>query len=222
MDETRAASTKRTLPLILLAAVVQGWALYGLHHSIDGHRWPATDKAWLIALYALASYVPLTVQVLAEHARERICWILVGIVAVAFFYFGWHHGGWIAQGADSFGDAEGFFPLGLVSVVLWVHLMPFLQARLRTGHWRVPYSMLFSIAWRNCLLLAEAALFTGLLWLLLMLWAMLFSILEVRFFHELFSKPIFIYPVTSLTFGFALHLIGSVERITALILEQIL
>ena len=71
-------------------------------------------------------------------------------------------------------------------------------------------------------MLAEAALFTGLFWLLLFLWQMLFHMLGIDYFRELFEEPIFIYPVTSLTFGCALHLIGSIERLTAVVLEQIL
>ena len=41
------------LPFILLAAVIQGWSLYGLHHSLEFHHWPATNQPWLMALYAL-------------------------------------------------------------------------------------------------------------------------------------------------------------------------
>ncbi len=82
--------------------------------------------------------------------------------------------------------------------------------------------MLFTDAWRNKLVLAEAALFTGLFWLLLFLWQTLFHMLGIDYFRELFAEPIFVYPVTSLTFGCALHLIGSIERLTAVVLEQIL
>ncbi len=46
--------------------------------------------------------------------------------------------------------------------------------------------------------------------------------LGIDYFRELFAEPIFVYPVTSLTFGCALHLIGSIERLTAVVLEQIL
>jgi len=51
---------------------------------------------------------------------------------------------------------------------------------------------------------------------------MLFRSLGVDFFQELFRTPIFIYPVTALAFGVALHLIGSVERFVGVVLEQIL
>jgi hypothetical protein len=67
-----------------------------------------------------------------------------------------------------------------------------------------------------------AALFTGLLWLLLFLWQMLFHLLKIDYFRELFQEPIFIYPVTALTFGCAIHLIGSITQLTSVVLEQLL
>src|SRR5271170_4604380 len=91
-DEARSSSAKAALPLILMGAVVQGWALYGLHLAIKNHHWPATDQAWLVALYALAVFVPLTLQLLARHARNPALWGLAALLAAAYFYFGWHYG----------------------------------------------------------------------------------------------------------------------------------
>jgi Domain of unknown function (DUF4153) len=224
MEERQPESNAQgTLPIILLAAVVQGGSLYLLHRAIAAHHWPATDSGWLIALYGVVLFAPLTVQSCADHARTTTLWILVGIVAVAYFYFGWHEGRAIlGNGTGDSDRAEDLFPLGVVAAVLWLHALPFAQARLTEGRWRVPYRTLFGLAWRNVLMLAEAALFTALLWLLLALWQTLFYMLGVSFFRELFSEPLFVYPVTSLTFGIALHLIGSVERLTTIVLEQLL
>jgi hypothetical protein len=71
--------TQTALPVILLASVVQGWALYGLHEAITAHHWPATDNAWLLALYAVAVFVPLTMQLLADHARRPSAWTMVAL-----------------------------------------------------------------------------------------------------------------------------------------------
>jgi hypothetical protein len=120
------------------------------------------------------------------------------------------------------GNPGQFFPLAFESAVLWLLLLPFLQRRLETGRWGGPYASLFAPAWRNKLMLAEAAVFTGLFWLLLELWQSLFHMLGIDYFKDLFEEPIFIYPVTALTFGIALHLIGSIDRLTSAILEQIL
>src|SRR5258708_19177780 len=86
-DEARSSAARAALPVILMAAVAQGWVLYGLHHAIKDHHWPATDQPWLIALYALAVFIPATLQLLAEHARRAALWRLVAILNAAYFYF---------------------------------------------------------------------------------------------------------------------------------------
>ena len=213
----------RGLPLILTAAVIQGWSLYGLHHAIESKHWPASDPPWLFALYAIAIFIPVLVQFLARHAALRVTWIITALVAVALFYFGWHTGARVMDPANErFVSTGDWFPLAAALAIWGLMLLPFIQARLVEGTWRASYRVLFSSAWNNKLVLAEAGLFTGLFWLLLMLWAQLFEMLGIGFFEELFEEPIFIYPVMSLVFGGALHLIGSVEKLTNVILEQLL
>lgn len=214
---------KRTLPVILIAAVVHGFVLYALHLSIEHQSWPSSHGGWLLALYAVAVFIPLTVQILAEHHRDKTLWVLVAALGVALFYFGWHHGSNILEAPSSrLADSDQVFPLAFVMLVLWLMVLPFVQWRLSSGHWRAPYAALFATAWRNKVTLAEAAAFTVLLWALLMLWQALFNMLGIGFFKELFQEPLFVYPVTAITFGIALHLIGSVDRLTNVVLEQIL
>jgi|HubBroStandDraft_1064217.scaffolds.fasta_scaffold09491_5 hypothetical protein len=216
-------SYRESLPIILAAAVAQGWALFGLHHAITTHTWPATNLAWLFALYAVVVLVPLTTQLLADQVRSPASWAILGLITVAFFYFGWHHGGSVASFWDKrFAESGECFPLAIVLIVLWLLLMPFVQARLKVGRWTVEYRKLFDHAWRNAITLAEAAVFTGLFWLLLYLWQSLFHMLQIDFFRDLFEEPIFVYPVSSLVFGCALHLIGSVDRLVSTLLDQIL
>ncbi|MEP7244899.1 MAG: hypothetical protein ABI885_14635 [Gammaproteobacteria bacterium] len=225
MNITRAeyTSPRNTLPIILIAAVVQGWALYGLHMALNHKAWPATSPGWLLALYAVVTALPLTVQLLALHVKSRDSWPILAILTVLFAYFGWHHGSAVAgESTANLFQSDDVAPLVLLLLILWLLVMPFIQCRLTSGTWRVEYGDLFATAWRNKLLLGEAAVFTGLFWLLLVLWHMLFGMLGIRFFRELFREPIFVYPVTSLTFGVALHLIGSVERLTSVVLTQVL
>jgi hypothetical protein len=216
-------SSRESLPVILAAAVAQGWALFGLHHAITTHTWPATNLAWLFALYAVVVLIPLTTQSLAEHVRTAATWAILGLMTLAFFYFGWHHGGSVASLWDKrFAESGECFPLAIVLMVLWLLLMPFVQARLKLGRWTAEYRQLFDHAWRNAIVLAEAAAFTALFWLLLFLWQSLFHMLQIDFFRDLFKEPVFVYPVTSLVFGCALHLIGSVDRLVSTVLDQIL
>lgn len=211
------------LPVILIAAVVQGWALYGLHVAITDGHWPATVPAWLLAGYAVATLIPITIEMFAKSIRDKHTWVLLACTTALFFYFGWHHGSQVVDmGPDQRDFPEQWIPLGFALVVLWLLMLPFMQARIETGRWRAPYAVLFANAWNNKLVLLEAALFSGLFWLLLLLWQQLFAMLGIGFFKELFQKPLFIYPVTSIVFGIALHLIGSLDRITKVVLEQLL
>ena len=211
------------LPLILIAAVIQGSLLYGLHRAIQAHHWPATHLTWLLALYAVVFLIPTTLQLMAEYAGRTSLWVLTPILAGALFYFGWHHGGCVADvEAQSFGQTGGYFPLVVVLVVWWLLVLPFVQSRVATGVWTVAYARLFAFAWRNVITLAEALLFDGLFWLILFLWQSLFHMLGIDFFRDLFETPIFAYPVSAIVFGCALHLIGSIDALISAVLEQIL
>ena len=167
--------------------------------------------------------MPVTVELLALRLRERATWILVAVLAVALFYFGWHHGAAVvALPGKDLARAGESFQLGLLLFALWVLVMPFMQARLEVRAWTANYHYLFAYAWRNAVALFEAAVFTGVFWLLLELWQSLFTMLGMGFFRELFAEPVFVYPVTALVFGCALHLIGSIDRFVSAVLEQIL
>jgi hypothetical protein len=217
----RPSPQEAALPLILLAAVIQGWALYALHHAVIYNHWPATDEALLVPLYALALFVPVSIQLMAAHARAPMLWRFIITLSVGFFYFGWHYGAHISARASEQGF-DGYVSTALMFGIVWLLTLPFVQTRLTTGSWAGDYRALFTHAWRNKLMLAEAALFTGLFWLLLFLWQMLFHLLRIDYFRELFEQPIFIYPVTALTFGCAMHLIGSITQLTSIVLEQLL
>jgi len=146
----RTAPDRTALPLILLAAVIQGWVLYWLHHSIKFHHWPATDQAWLVPLYALALFIPVTMQLLARYAQAAILWRFMLILAAAFFYFGWHFGAHVWSGLSRDPGDPGW-PLSLAFLfgVLWLLVLPFAQSRLTTGRWASDYRALFTHAWHT-------------------------------------------------------------------------
>jgi hypothetical protein len=177
----------------------------------------------MIALYALAVFIPITAQILAQHAKQAVFWRFMAVLSVAYLFFGWNIGAHVSSKMPerAYG-ADWAFPLVLLFGVLWLLVLPFVQCRLTTGRWTSDYRALFSHAWNNKLMLAEAALFTGLFWFLLFLWQMLFHMLKIDFFQELFEEPIFVYPVTALTFGCAMHLTGSIAQLTSSVLEQVL
>jgi hypothetical protein len=207
---------------ILLAAAIQGWLLYGLHYSIDHRTWPATSPGWLLASYAIALFVPTALQLLVVPLRERAVWLLAGAIAVVAGALG-GYGGWsLASLKDqAFGFAFLFALYGALFAA-WFIALPFVQARLRRGNWRVTYADLFEFSWQNALVLAEALLFTGVFWLLLFLWQALFKVIAISFFADLFNKPAFVYPISSIAFGYAIYLIESNEKIVATLRRHLL
>lgn len=224
MEDVATDSAKGTaLPVILIGSVVQGWALFALHHSVKYEHWPATDPAWFFALLSSVTVATLSAQVLAAYMDARVTRLALIALSAAYFYFGWHQGSAVV--GDVLGEGvrfEACIPYGMVAAILWLLVMPLLHGRILSGGWSYPYAYLFDSAWRNKLTIAEALLFTGLFWVLLGIWQELLHLLGFDFFRDLFGEPIFIYPVTALVFGIALHLIGSVGRLTTLLLGQLL
>jgi hypothetical protein len=219
----RTAASRGTLVVMLIAALIQGWALYALHRAIDVHEWPATKLGWLLGFYDLAVLGPVTLELLAKHIRRPALWVLGTLIGTAIFYFGWYHGTAIAErGTLRWVSSGEFLPVAFVLCVWWLHVLPFVQSRLAAGHWTLDYPRLFAYAWRNVVVLAEGGLFTGLFWLILWLWGSLFHMLGIDFFHDLFERAIFAYPVTSVVFGCAILLIGSIDRLVSAVLEQVL
>jgi len=207
---------------ILVIAVAQGWLLYALHYSIQSKHWPATEVGWLLALYAVALFVPTALQILAGHLRERLTWLVAVVVTLMVGSLGGYAGwtlGTLSDNAFNFG-----FLLALYGALLaaWFIALPFVQARLRGGTWRVAYPDLFEFGWQNALVLGEAMLFTGVFRLLLLLWAQLFKVIGISFFSELFAKPVFVYPASSVVFGYAIYLIESNEKIVAALRRHLL
>lgn len=149
-------------------------------------------------------------------------WALVASTAAAVFCFGWFFGSAMPPSPQGLRGYDPPFASIMALPVLWLMALPFIQVRLANGRWRGSYGDWFRAAWHNKLRLAEAALFTGVFWLLLFLWAQLFGLLGMNFFRELFTRPLFAYPVSAIAFGIALHLIGSLENLVTVALEQLL
>ncbi len=207
---------------ILVIAVVQGWLLYGLHYSLEHKTWPATETSWLFAFYAIALFVPVALEIFAARLRQRLTWALAGAIA-AFAGALSAYTGWVVDGPIP--DRISFpllFALYGALFVAWFIALPFAQAWGRRGTWRVSYPDLFEFSWQNALLLAEAGLFTGVFWLLLLLWGALFKVVNIGFFWELFLKPAFFYPITSIAFGYAIYLIESHEKIVVTLRRHLL
>ncbi len=207
-------------------SLVQGVVLFWLYHAARLEIWPATNQGLIAALATMALLLPVTWYVIDGLGERGQRIALITVVAAALLLFGWHHG---ARGtvAPSGPDTRGELALAssaflAVLGVLWCHAMPFAQAWLRTGRVRPDYHDLFEFAWRNALLLALGALFCGVFWLLLGLWAQLFELLGIEFFGKFFTSATFAIPATAVAAGVGVQLAGNVEVLQRALRQNLL
>jgi hypothetical protein len=221
-----------SLPLAAIAlALVQGLLLWWLFTGMPDGLWPAGDPRAMLPLVLLIAVLPLSLHLLWPFRRERVLHLafMTGavVVAVTAAWFAATHIGLDAPGTDgrarryvSDGDIVVAFVLPLA--IAWLLAMPLLKLRLTGGRWTGPYPSLFDITWRGALTLAEAALFTGVFWLLMGLAGMLFGLLGIEAVGDFISEPLFAIPATTLVGALAIHLIGtSAGRVDGL-LRQLL
>ena len=213
------------LPLTRLGlALLQAGALWGLHQSILKGLWPATAPGWLLPAYLVSVLLPLTLVVLAEHWRTRTLWIVAALLTGVCVLAG-HN---IAAGVRiSVNGVDERYPAAFAGallpvVIAWLIALPWVRARLETGHWVPPYPELFRIVWRTCLSLAEAALFTLIFWALLALGAALLDTLGITVLKNWITDTRFAYPATTVSVAVAIHLIGRTDRLIDGVLQQLL
>ena len=196
---------------------MQGLLLWWLYDVAANDRWPEDQRGWLAGLIAVAVLVPgihYLLADLANAARQRLVLLALALLSLGL---GWHHGAWTA-------DAPYREPLSFVlplGVLLFL-LLPFVQSALTRGILHPRYEDLFHFAWRNALLAALGGVFTGVFWLLLVLWGGLFQMIGIDFFHELFESARFAIPATAVAVGVGLQLAGSVERLQTALRQQLL
>ena len=216
MSEVRTLDPRRWAVRMGIA-LVQGLLLWWLYDAAANDRWPEGQRGWLAGLITIAVLVPGIHYLLADFASAASQrWVLLAL-ALLSLGLGWHHGAWTAD--SPYSEPLTFvLPLG----VLMFLLLPFVQAALTRGVLRPRYEDLFHYAWRNALLAALGGVFTGVFWLLLVLWGGLFKMIGIDLFHELFESARFAIPATAVAVGAGLQLAGSVERLQAALRQQLL
>ncbi len=193
------------LALVVLA-VAQSLGLLLLHKALTHDAWPSTDPRWLYALYTVAIGLPLFLYAGAVRWRDRYNAYAAVVLAVLLFWVGWH-AGWLTtpefeQSKRNSESGPGF--IFSMSIALFIAGFYFRSWR-EAG--RLDYARLLDNSWRNALTLGFLVAFLGAFWLLLVLWAALFKVIQIDFFSELFMRSEFVYPITGLVGGWGLGLI---------------
>ncbi|MCQ4264051.1 DUF4153 domain-containing protein [Stutzerimonas stutzeri] len=184
------AIEQRPLMVYLAVGLLQGLTLWMASESWPhGIIWRSLCSA-LIVLVVVGGW---QLQMLWGQLREAERWklLLPAILLPAAL------AAWLAVQFDQprwyyFDETTGTLLLWSQLALAYI-LTPFIQARDSAHSWRFDYSALYRNAWNNGLLLFMAFVMLGVFWLLIWLWAGLFSMLGVDQFKRLFSSSGFVW-----------------------------
>jgi len=195
---------------LLGIAFLQGLCLLVLYRSVESGLWPSESPVWAYPLWTLAIAVPLLLLLSIDRENVAAVAKYVGgfavVLALLAVYTGWQ--------ARPFGE----FPIDSLTVAFVITIglacfkaLMYLQQRAS----RVPltYEVLFTNSWRNFLVGVLAALFTGIFWLILLLWGRLFQVIGIEFFWQLFTEDWFAIPVLAVAFGLGISLFRDLTRV---------
>ncbi|THF64709.1 DUF4153 domain-containing protein [Pseudothauera nasutitermitis] len=195
---------------IVLLAVLQGGLLYLADTGLRNGWWPFSELGGRVCWYTLVLAVPTLMSLSVARLGDRRFWLQAAVVAGLFLLLAaW--AAWSASGAPGLRSAQVLGPFGItVGIGLFVAL-PWLQCRLMHGSWRAPYAELVEHAWQNALTLLLAAMFTGICWAVLHLWAALFELVNIDLFRRILRERPVIYLATGIMVGLGI-LIGRTQH----------
>ena len=194
--------------VLAVTGLVQGFFVYLLSEG----DWDA-DGRWLVTAMTLAVLGPLTFQLtygIGGLIRSVLGSLAFGVLIAALWLWLDTRVQW--GGEERFFDDHIFIFLISVTIAAYI-LIPFLQTWLETGRWRLPYTGLFQYAWNNILVLKIAVLFLGVFWLVLLLWWLLFNLVGIDFFEDLFTESRFAWMFSGTVLGLGIAIARENPRI---------
>ena len=202
----------RTRSAMALIGGLQGLALYALRvHSPEG---PAQAPFFALVFFIIAA------AAVGHFARSganaaRLC----VLAAVSGLLFGVVAYGIAAQlpppDAAFSGDRSRLWTWWVGAALALFVLGPFVQILQTTGRFRFPYGELYRHAWNNFFVAVLAAIFNTALRTMLWLWGLLFGLIGVDFFQDLFTSKASAYLVTGAALGYGIAAARESERMIA-------
>lgn len=201
MDLTASPSARTTTAIRLGVGLLQGLALFLLHHVQTAKLWPSTEPLIFAPLMLVAAFAPFVVLagVGALKRKSLIVWTLGAAILTAGLAW---HGAWQGVDGDRMPDAPVFLAIA-AGLFIAHHLIQPAQAERR---WVAAYPAYFDITWMHGVQLALSAAFTGAFWILLFLGSSLFKLIGIEAFQKLISQEAFAYPATTVMFAAAVQL----------------
>ena len=173
----------------LVAAILQGFSLYGLHLCFEHDLWPSQYPAFFVPVITALILWPIGIAYLEGKANHRRVILITGLAVAAMLplatYIGWQVTPWPNIQSEAILAAYIFSMIAIAFMLLLI-----IERYLIGQPWR--YDDLYSASWNNGLV----ALMTGALGvavtLVLSLWSALFSVIGIHFFRTLFTHELFI------------------------------
>lgn len=212
----------RTRNTIIILGLIQGLVLLAAHIAVvRGFLNTSDDLVWIMPWWAAGIGVFIALQLTVSDVRDPRVWRFAPILLVALIGTA-AYAGYTVEPSLRGNLTPAVFSYIVTAFIGWYVLLPFVQASLKIGRWRPDYPTLFEFAWNNGITLLIAAIFTGIFWSLLGLWAGLFNVIGISWFAAIFYNKYFAYPVTALVFAFAIYLgrshVGAVVTVRRVVL----
>ena len=185
-------SRRHDLKLLLgLIGLAQGFALYLLVQKGVVVNGVNAVSAGLIVFFIAA---PLAAYIGFDPDRLRASTIFALVVgALLGLALG------INQGLVGDGGVNGpaYFAAEFLAIAIsGCVALAFFQTFPAQDDVRFPYDQLFEHGWTNAMLIVVAAVYTGVVWLVLALWSALFNIVDITIFRRIFGDSLFIWVFT--------------------------
>jgi len=196
----------------LLIGLLQGLVLYLIYQSAENKLWTADNSGLFAALLLVMTLVPVMLISALGHFPARTLWRwlspAVAVLALLGFYDIWRGMGAPYWDTQKFVE-DARFP----SPQLWLHVVAgffiahaMVGAAVLDGRRIAGYRSYFESATKLLIQFAFAVVFTGIIWLVLLLGAALFDMIKLSFLKDVLDESWFAIPVTTFAFAYALHI----------------
>lgn len=191
-------------------ALAQGVALLVVYKALELLNWPYGSP---VATYSLLSVlIPIPILVLLtfnEGNWRRGAPMVAGAAVISAFL-----GAYVGSQAEPFQRIDSGTIRFIFVITIFIALFKAaMYIQQHSASEDISYAALFKYSWRNLSSISLATCFVGLFWSLLMLWAALFQVLNIDFFHDLFTNEYFVIPVLVLAFGIATTIVRDMESL---------
>lgn len=195
---------------LMFIATLQGLLMLGLYRAHLNELWLVTNPVLLVPAWTLVIVLPVLLLLTLSTQRVRVtllyCTGFAGLLALAGSYVG------MQIEPEESSSYSAVIPAYVLCMIIAV-FKGLMYVQQRSIGQPLTYPLLFSLSWRNFLVMALALLFVAIVGLLLLLWSALFDAIGVPFFQYLFGRDWFLFPLLGFAFGVGIAVFREMSEI---------